>query len=331
MYLYEIGFFGLMMAYSIYFIIVFKQAISGEGNILNSTHIIRPIIYNFIIYNFIIYNLAYIVKILFFYSNPQVTKTLCMLLGTSENICLLYKKNNYSTIKSNSFNEWLAGLIDGDGCFCLSKKGYASLEITMDIRDSLCLHKIKNVYGGSIKIRSNAKVLRYRLHHKEGLLKLIKDVNGEIRNSNRILQMIKICDKYNIEFKYPNALYKNNNWLSGFFDSNGTITIDKSNLQLSISISQKDKQLLEPLLQLYNGNIYVDRSSNTFKWYVTKREDILSLVEYFKLYPCYSEKKNRLFLINKFYELKYLNKKNIPEYEKLLSDFFNKWDNYSRI
>lgn len=36
----------------------------------------------------------------------------------------------------NSWNEWLAGLIDGDGSFNLSKKGYASLEITMDIRDS---------------------------------------------------------------------------------------------------------------------------------------------------------------------------------------------------
>ena len=29
--------------------------------------------------------------------------------------------------KSKSWNRWLAGLIDGDGCFCLTKKGYASL------------------------------------------------------------------------------------------------------------------------------------------------------------------------------------------------------------
>jgi hypothetical protein len=33
------------------------------------------------------------------------------------------------------FKEWLAGLIDGDGCFLLSKKGYASLEITVETRD----------------------------------------------------------------------------------------------------------------------------------------------------------------------------------------------------
>jgi hypothetical protein len=32
---------------------------------------------------------------------------------------------------NTKFKQWLAGLIDGNGCFLLSKKGYASLEITM--------------------------------------------------------------------------------------------------------------------------------------------------------------------------------------------------------
>ncbi len=75
-----------------------------------------------------------------------------MWVGISETIRLLSKlsfikmiNNNikyYSTIENskylenknlsnNKFNEWLAGLIDGDGCFLLSKKGYASLEIVM--------------------------------------------------------------------------------------------------------------------------------------------------------------------------------------------------------
>lgn len=37
--------------------------------------------------------------------------------------------------------------------FFFKKKGYASLEITMDIRDERALTAVKNVYGGSIKIR----------------------------------------------------------------------------------------------------------------------------------------------------------------------------------
>lgn len=273
--------------------------------------------------NIISQNFAYIVKIFLFYIiNPQVTKAHSMQLGTSENIRLL------STIKNNKkLNQWLAGLIDGDGSFLLSKKGYASLEITMDIRDSLCLYKIKNIYGGSIKIRSGTKSIRYRLHDKKGLLNLINNVNGEIRSSNRILQLEKICKIYNIKFIYPKPLNKDNSWLAGFFDADGTVTINKNNLQLSISISQKNTQLLEPLIYLYNGYIYIDRNSNTFKWYITKKEDILSLLEYLKLNPCFSEKKGRLFLIPKFYELKNLS--HLPNFEILLNHFFKKWYNYN--
>lgn len=145
----------------------------------------------------------------------------------------IYNRKNLSTLTSpgqepgvndrDSFYEWLAGLIDGDGCFQLSKKGYASLEIVMDIRDKHCLYLIKQKFGGSVKLRSGIKFLRYRLHHKEGLLNLINSVNGLIRNPNRMVQLNKICDKYNIIFKFPECLTYNNGWLAGFIDSDGSI------------------------------------------------------------------------------------------------------------
>jgi hypothetical protein len=79
----------------------------------------------------------------------------------------------------------------------------------MNIRDEHALQIIKNIYGGSIKLRSGYNALRYRLHHKSGLLTLINDVNGRIRNSNRLIQLDKICDKYNIKLIYPEKLYYN--------------------------------------------------------------------------------------------------------------------------
>lgn len=45
---------------------------------------------------------------------------------------------------SDPFFEWLAGVIDGDGYFYLSKKGIALLVITMDIRDKKALYDIKH-------------------------------------------------------------------------------------------------------------------------------------------------------------------------------------------
>ena len=247
------------------------------------------------------------VKILLNGKNPQVTKAFNSRVGTSEAIRLLnidtkFSHNNRENI---IWKQWLAGLLDGDGSFVLSKKGYASLEITMDIRDEHALQIIKNVYGGSIKLRSGANALRYRLHHKSGLLSLINDVYGLIRNSHRLVQLNKICYKYGLNLVYPKKLTYDSGWLSGFFDSDGTVTINKTNTQLSISASQKTSELLEPLIELYGGYCYIDRaSSQSFKWYITKREDILKLIEYFKINPSRSAKKNRLHLIPKYYELK---------------------------
>lgn len=270
------------------------------------------------------------VKILKNMNNPQVTKAFNSRVGTSEAIRLLSTKNNLLPR-----NEWLAGLIDGDGSFQLSKKGYASLEITMDIRDEHALQIVKNIYGGSIKLRSNANALRYRLHHKEGLLRLINDVNGQIRNSYRLVQLNKICVKYEIELIPPISLTHNNGWLSGFFDADGTITINKTNTQLSISVGQKTAELLNPLINLYGGNVYIDKgSSQSFKWYITKREDILKLIEYFKNYSPMSAKKHRIHLVTKYYELRDLNAHKAPEDSilgKAWKDFYSKWLNYEQL
>jgi hypothetical protein len=80
----------------------------------------------------------------------------------------------------------------------------------MDIRDEHALHIVKNVYGGSIKLVSGKNALRYCLRHKEGFLSLVNDVNGEIRNSNRLLQLNKICLKYDIPLIFPDKLQYEN-------------------------------------------------------------------------------------------------------------------------
>ena len=258
------------------------------------------------------------VKILFKMNNPQVTKAFNSLVGTSEAIrllsILLYKGCRFYRTKVNhptphisndkKWNQWLAGLIDGDGSFYLTKKGYASLEITMDIKDEHALQIIKNVYGGSIKLVSGAKALRYSLRHKEGFLTLINDVNGEIRNSYRLMQLNKICLKYEIALIYSDKLTYNNGWLSGFFDADGSVTLNSNNGQLAITLTQKTSEILQPLLDIYGGSIYIDRTSNNFKWYISDKEGIIKLISYFKQYPPRSLKKNRLHLIPRCYELK---------------------------
>lgn len=227
-----------------------------------------------------------------------------------------------------SWYEWLAGLIDGKGYFALSKKGYASLEITMDMKDAKCLYQVKQHLGGSIKRRSGVKAIRYRLHDYKGLLFAIERLNGKIRNPIRQLQLSKLCEKYTIKFIFPKELVKESGWLSGFFDSEGILTINKTNLQLSISIFQKTSELLNPLVSLYGGNVYIEKSLNGgFKWYLTSQSDILNMIEYFKKYSTRApSKKSRLHLIPEFYYIKSLNLIK-TEKEKLWSYFFKKWFN----
>lgn len=135
----------------------------------------------------------------------------------------------------------------------------------MDIRDQRCLSIIKTKYGGSLKLRSGSKSIRYRLHHKSGLLLLLNDVNGLLRHSIRLIQYHKLISKYKIRLIATLDLYYDSNWMSGFFDADGSISINANNKQLAITISQKTRELLNPLVDLYGGNIYICNNSFTFK------------------------------------------------------------------
>ena len=96
------------------------------------------------------------------------------------------------------------------------------------------------------------------------------------------MQLNKICLKYEIPLIYPEKLTYSNGWLAGFFDADGCVTMNKTNGRLSITLTQKTREILQPLIDIYGGAIYIDRSTNSFKWYISSKESILGLIEYFK-------------------------------------------------
>jgi hypothetical protein len=80
----------------------------------------------------------------------------------------------------------------------------------MELRDKHCLYQIKQKFGGSVKLRAGDNHLRYRLHHKAGLLNLASPQADVARNPPvRMLQLGKICDKYGINLIYPQPLTYN--------------------------------------------------------------------------------------------------------------------------
>lgn len=317
----------------------------------NNTYIISD--------SFFFYANPDIVKIYYDICNQQITNINCLwLVGISETIRTqkilfnsysflhinsiriyihLYKRyftTNFLKIKKDQkFNEWLAGLIDGDGYFGLVDNKYPVCEITVGIEDEKMLYQIQNKFGGSIKKRSGVNAVRYRLSKREDMINLVNSVNGNIRNSKRIVQFYRICDIFNIEVLPAKKLTINNAWISGFFDADGTINYyhyANNRPQLFISITNKFRHDIEDILDIFGGNIYFDKKGyGCFKWVITNEETHMKYYEYNKLCPSRSFKGQRLFLLKNFYKLynlkAYLKNENNKLLYKAWVEFDIKW------
>ena len=120
-----------------------------------------------------------------------------------------------------------------------------------------------------------------------------------------MLQLDKVCKLYGIKFETPKPLTYNNGWFSGFMDSDGSIYYDEKLDQLIISVTQKNKYLLDPLLKLYSGRIQIINSRQAFQYSIYRKQEVLNIVNnYLKKYPLMSNKRKKIDLIKKLYELK---------------------------
>jgi len=263
-------------------------------------------------------------------ANQQVTNviqeygilySLNALVGTPEAVC---PPTNYGNKKLTleqkqvKWNQWLAGLIDGDGCFLVSTKGYPSLEITAHSKDFWIMSQIKQHYGGSLKARAGLNGVRYRLHHREGILQLCADVNGWIRHPVRTVQFQKVLSVLCLEWHEPKELSVHNGWFAGMFDADGTVTLNLTSFpQITISVTQKFKEIPEHFQKNFGGSLYYDKSQNGYwTWAVQSKHDVLSIVEYFKFYPSRSHQSQKLHLIPISYKLIQW-KAHLPEQEIL--------------
>jgi hypothetical protein len=96
--------------------------------------------------------------------------------------------------------------------------------------------------------------------------------------------MNKLCVKYDIELKYPGPLTFNDGWLSGFIDSDGSIYYNEASGQIFISLTQKNKYLLEPLILLFGGRVDIlSPKIEAFKYVVYRKAELFNLIKDFYL------------------------------------------------
>lgn len=243
-------------------------------------------------------------------------------VGTSE--------TTRATTFSVQFCEWLAGVIDGDGSLQVSQKGYTSLEITIGLEDLPLLRFIQNKLGGSVKMRSGAKAYRYRLHNREDMIKLVNAINGYIRHSARLVQLHRVCQALNVQVIYPCELTKSSSWFGGFFDADGHLGLYIKDMrpQLTLKVTNKLLQDVQWYKTVFGGNIYFDSSQNGYySWTLQSRENILQMLDYFKVNKCRSHKSQRFYLVEEYFKLRDLSAfKPESPHHKVWKIFIKKWD-----
>lgn len=220
------------------------------------------------------------------------------------NKCLNLFNEFSETTRTISFYQWLAGLIEADGCFYISKKNYVSCEITVNSREIKSLYKIKKYFFGSISYRKNTNSFRWRLHKKEHLKHLLNSINGYIYF--KVDKFKEVLNLFGLNFKQYEFSF-NNAWLSGFFEGDGYVNINKNNYQITLSISQKDKNILMKIKSIFGGNINFDKSWNGYSWYVTSKKDLLLIFQYFTIYSLKSDKNSDIISAKRFFRYKIMN------------------------
>lgn len=193
-------------------------------------------------------------------------------------------KDIHDLDNDEDFNYWFAGLIDGDGTLSVYKNNAQACEITLGEEDVKTLHKIKERFHGSILKRSNVRAYRWRVYKKQYVTNIVNSINGKLLTDSKHLQLVKICNKLNIEPITNNKISKDNSWFTGFFDAEGYFSI-RNHYTLTISVGQKNKEILEEIQKVFGiGNIYYDKSWNGYNYAITDLQGIKIMLAYFEQY-----------------------------------------------
>jgi hypothetical protein len=240
------------------------------------------------------------------------------------------------------FYKWLAGFVDGDGCFYFyEKENKTYLEIKQATWNLHLLEQLKEKFGGSIrKITDGGKQNshHYRLSQKDRLIELLHRLNGYIRATSRTVQFKKFCNLYNITYIQPNILTPDDPYLAGMFDADGSINLyntdSKKGRGLTISMSARYKKDMECYKDIFNGNITTRPTRDCSDWQISAQKDILFAQEYLVKYVK-SNKLVRLRLVPLFYELKEKKAYNkdspfLKDWEELVKNWYDNGADFYR-
>lgn len=225
------------------------------------------------------------------------------------NYLSFHQKNMKEFLLNNDeqFGYYLAGLIEGDGCFERNR-----LTICYHEKDIAAAHWLNKRIGfGKVAPIKGKRAVGYYLTGYEGLNKVINLINGKFLTDSKINQMIqyKYYSKYGVEIqpKNPSPDLKNNYWLSGFADADGSFIVSIRNLKgllskdlqpikkrtgevrLKFKIAQKDGEILQEIHKEFGGYL-AKTTRGEWEFDSTSFKVADKLIEYLDKYSLISTK-----------------------------------------
>ena len=251
---------------------------------------------------------------------------------------------NKKLMNKELWNEWLAGIVDGDGCFYINKKENSiSFEVTTHITDIRVVTNIKNILKvGTVKKRSHSQSVRYRVKAKVAILDILNRLNGKLYNPARVTQFIAACEMVGITPRVPTEFSfmekKSYAYLAGLIDADGSLVLSvssstaedsqrsgvhgkitrltnsKTHNQISLKVTTSYKNYVELIQNTFGfGKIYTKKPNrknkapnSLYHWTVTSQQDFELLYEFFKKFPLKSLKMHRLRLSLLYFKYKKL-------------------------
>ena len=248
--------------------------------------------------------------------------------------------------KDIRFWNWFSGIIDGNGKFDIrldplkNKKILKQIRIKVSNENIRILTYIQNyLHIGKIISDINKSYSIYTVSTKEGLMYILKNINGLIRI--RVPCFKEACHLYNIDYIEPNyniGLY--DPYFAGLFDTKGSIDLDYINDLIECNLSLKHNEYTSKLnfdeifLNSYPPAIILHGSKDktnskfiTFKF--RNRKIMLFIHDYFINTGLISEKKYyRAARIKDFVSIKKYKIFPLGSIErKIYYDFLKNWFN----
>ena len=180
-------------------------------------------------------------------------------------------KKSSQLINNKSFNSYLAGLIESDGCIFVPKNSrnskdklnYPFISICFHKDDLPLLKKIQTKIGGSIQTQLNYSLLK--INKRDDIYNIASVTNGYFRTP-KIEALHRLLNYFNSTGLYPSLDLKtvdsssidSNAWFSGYTDGDGNFNINISKrkngqTRVLISFNIESKQISNKSVTIEQG------------------------------------------------------------------------------